>query len=81
MTNRFVPFTLNPYTPDTTYIDPMILPDSTWTDICVGIRRNTDTDAAGAENDLIRVNLGFETTSLSYQYCVEVRQNLQLWQK
>ncbi len=39
-TVQFFPVTLNPYTPDTTYIDPMILPNSTWKEIGVGIRRN-----------------------------------------
>ena len=86
-TVQFFPVTLNPYTPDTTYIDPMILPNSTWQEIGVGIRRNTDDVDANNnvietdENDLIRLDLGFDSNNFNYTYeLVRSSSNLKLWQ-
>ncbi|MDO4627924.1 MAG: hypothetical protein Q4C70_01940 [Planctomycetia bacterium] len=76
----FMPISLNPYTPDTTYIDPMILPDATWRDNGVGIRRNLDSDETQNENDLIRVNLEFDLRTYNYTYhLVRSSSNLDLW--
>ncbi|MDR2705884.1 MAG: cadherin repeat domain-containing protein [Planctomycetaceae bacterium] len=58
-----------PYTPETKYIDPMVIPEDNWKENEVGIRRNGDYDdgnasrdwwsgtASAAENDLIRLDI------------------------
>ncbi len=66
-------FDIKPYTPETTYIAPMEIPEANWKANGVGIRRNADFDAGSinpdfmvsapfsAENDLIKTNVVFET--------------------
>jgi len=79
VTRDFTTFTLDAYTPDTTYIDPMVLPDAVWDGDgkSVGIRRNLDNDIGNIENDFIKFNLNHYSV---YQCYVErSSSNLKLW--
>ncbi len=77
---------LTPYTPQTTYIDPMPIDEADWTQHNVGIRRNNDYDsytggdlipdssvssASAKEDDLIRVFVDIDETIPGLTYSVQ----------
>ena len=82
LTLNAVEFSMVPYTPQTTYIDPMAIPDGLWKVNNVGIRRNTDYDNGGevndslvsgvcvSENDLIQVKLDFDSSVPGVTYSI-----------
>ncbi|MDO4551587.1 MAG: hypothetical protein Q4C96_10105 [Planctomycetia bacterium] len=82
---------LQPYTPETTYIDPMAIPTVNWQKNNVGIRRNTDFDNGSTtpdssisgqvanENDLTRVDIIFTELFGTSFVLVNTNENLKLW--
>ncbi len=92
LTLSAVEFSMTPYTPQTTYFNPMPIPDNLWKTNKVGIRRNTDRDNGGsdldsqftgtcsAENDLIRVKVNFDHTisGITYSIC-RSNSDLKIW--
>lgn len=82
---------VKPYTPTTTYIGPMEIPEANWKANGVGIRRNTDFDSGNstpdsqisttinAENDLILTNLVFQSANHIRYEIVRSNNALNFW--
>ena len=80
-----------PYTPETTYYDPMYIPKDKWLVNKVGIRRNTDHDAGetqpdsacsgscSAEDDLIQVLINVSSYSGIVYDLQKSSANLKFW--